>query len=238
MTNVDFSKPIFVPDRKQIFGTGVAPVDFPEAFGTNDVLKHALSALQRGPIHFLRNNVIACEGDAADYIFFAVSGVVRSCKSYENGGRSISAFYLPGDLFGFTDQKYCRLSVEAATDAMVLFIKRVPFLSIALRERRVASFLLGIMTNELRRAQEHALLMSKNATCRLAMFLTDLWMRSGKEKYLDIPMSHRDIADHLGLAIETVSRTITNMERAGLVRRISPRSLIMQNHFALEQMIH
>ena len=106
MTNVDFSKPMFVPNRKRNVGTGVTSVDFPAAFGTHAQLKRALSALQHSPIRFYRDSVIACEGDAADYVFFVVSGVVRSCKAHENGGRSISAFYLPGDLFGFTDLKY------------------------------------------------------------------------------------------------------------------------------------
>jgi CRP/FNR family transcriptional regulator, nitrogen fixation regulation protein len=238
MTNVDFSKPMFVPNRKRNVGTGVASVDFPEASDTDEVLKRALSALQRGPIHFSRNKIIACEGTPADYIFLVVSGLVRSCKTFRGGSRNIVAFYRPGDLLGVTDLKSYPLSVEAASDARVLFIKRNGLLSIASRESRVASFLLAITTNELRRAQEHALSMRMNATCRLAMFLTDLWMRSGKENYLNLPMSHQDIADHLGLTIETVSRTITGMERSGLVRRISSRILIMRNPFALEHMIN
>jgi len=213
-----------------------AAVDFPEAFASEGTLKRALSALQRGPIHFPRNNVIACEGDAADYLFLVVSGVVRHCKTFENGTRSIVAFYLPGDLFGSTDAEH-GLSVEAAADAMVLFIKRAGLLSIASRENRIASFLLAAATNDLRRAQEHALLMSRSATCRVATFLTDVWMRSGKLQCLDLPVSHQDIADHLGLTIETVSRAITGMERAGLVKRLSARRLIIRNQLALEHMM-
>jgi CRP/FNR family transcriptional regulator, nitrogen fixation regulation protein len=68
--------------------------------------------------------------------------------------------------------------------------------------------------------------------------LTDLWMRMGKTACLDIPMSHQDIADHLGLTIETVSRVITNLERAGLLRRVSPQRLILQNQLALRHMLN
>ena len=117
----------------------------PKTFVDDRTLKPALSALQRGPIHFRRNNVIACEGDAADYIFMVVSGVVRSCKTFRNGTRNVVAFYLPGDLFGWDDQK-STLSAEAATDAMVLFIKRSGLLSLAARESRVSGFLLAIAT--------------------------------------------------------------------------------------------
>ena len=211
-------------------------LDFPEAFGSADTLKRALFALQRGPIRFHRDNVIACEGEAADYLFLVVSGVVRQCKTFENGSRNIVAFYLPGDLFGWSDAKHV-LSVEAAADAMVLFIKRAGLLSIASKESQVASFLLATTTNDLRRSHEHTLLMNKSATCRVATFLAGLWTRSGKFKYLDLPVSHQDIADYLGFTIETLSRTITGMERSGLITRVSTRRLVVRNEMALERMM-
>ena len=105
--------------RDQI-ATAVTSADFPDGA----TLKRALAALKRGPTRFQRNNVIACEGDAADYIFLVVSGVVRTCKVFENGGRKVAAFYLPGDLLGWDHQK-CSLSVEAATEAIVLLISNV-----------------------------------------------------------------------------------------------------------------
>jgi len=216
-------------------GTTTA-IDFPEAFGDKHTLKQALSALQRGPIRFHRDNVIACEGDAADYLFLVVSGVVRHCKTFENGSRNIVAFYLPGDLFGWSNAKHV-LSVEAAADAMVLFIKRAGLLSIAAQESQVARFLLATTTNDLRRSYEHSLLINKRATCRVGTFLADLWARSGKLKYLDLPVSHQDIADYLGLTIETLSRTITSMERSGVISRVSARRLVIRNELALERMM-
>jgi CRP/FNR family nitrogen fixation transcriptional regulator len=67
------------------------------------------------------------------------------------------------------------------------------------------------------------------------MFLADLWTRSGKLRYLDLPVSHQDIADYLGLTIETLSRTITGMERSGMISRVSTRRLIIRNEMALER---
>jgi CRP/FNR family nitrogen fixation transcriptional regulator len=125
-------------------------------------------------------------------------------KIFKHGARNIVAFYLPGDLFGWTDLQHS-LSIEATTDTEVLFLKRRALLSIASREIRVASFFLAATTNELGRAQDHILLMSKSAKCRLATFLTDFWVRLGNSEYLDVPMSYQDIADHVGLTIETVS---------------------------------
>ena len=108
----------------------------------------------------------------------------------------------------------------------------------ASRDARVANVLLRATTNELARAQEHVLLMSKSAKCRAATFLTDLWVRLGKAKYLDVPMSHQDIADYLGLTTETLSRSITDMERSGLIARVaSQRRLLLQNHFRLRRVM-
>ena len=164
-----------------------------------------------------------------------MGGVVRSCRTFQNGARNILGFYLPGELFGWASQKHT-LSVEAATDAMILYHKRSALLSVAARDSRMANFLLAETTNELLRAQEHALLIGKSAKCRLATFLLDLSRRLGKTKYLELPMSHQDIADHLGLTIETVSRTITELERSQVIARLSPRTLVLLNRSSLSRM--
>jgi CRP/FNR family nitrogen fixation transcriptional regulator len=234
MTDVDFdNKPFVAPKRAKIFGTVDTSVDFLEALGADQALKRTLSGLLRGPTRFRRNNVIVAEGDLTDYIFFVIKGFIRSCKTFENGTRSIIAFYIPGDLFGWSDLTHS-LSIEAATDAELLFVKRNAFLSIASQDLRVTNFLLTATSIKLRRAQEHGLLLGSSAKCRVAKFLIDLWTRLGKAKYLDVPMSHQDIADHLGLKIETVSRAITDLERSGLIKRLSRHGLLLQNRFALE----
>jgi CRP/FNR family nitrogen fixation transcriptional regulator len=67
----------------------------------------------------------------------------------------------------------------------------------------------------------------------------DLWVRLGKAQYLDVPMAHQDIADYLGLTIETLSRSITDLERSGLISRVaSQRRLLLQNHFGLRRVVN
>lgn len=234
MANVHYCD---TPKTTKIFSTVDDTVVLTEALGNDVTLRCALSAIPQVSMRFYRDNIIAADSEPADYIFFVVTGVVRSCKNLKIGVRNIVAFYLPGDLFGWTDQKHS-LSIEAATDTEVLFIKRSALLSVASRESRVARFLLRVTTNELGRAQDHILLMSKSAKCRVATFFTDLWVRSGRAEYLDIPMSHQDIADHLGLTIETVSRTITDLERSKMLTRVSTRRLLVQNNLALGRMMN
>jgi CRP/FNR family nitrogen fixation transcriptional regulator len=233
MSAIDYATPFVEFNDTKIFGTADTSAHFAKTFGNNASVQRTLSALQRGPVRFYRGNVIALDEDVADYLLFVVTGVVRSCKICKRGTRSVVSFYLPGDFFGWVDAKLS-LSIEAATDTEVLFIKRRGLLSLASGNARVANVLLTATTNELARAQEHVLLMSKSAKCRAATFLTDLWVRLGKAQYLDVPMSHQDIADYLGLTIETFSRSITDLERSGLIARVaSPRRLLLQNHFGL-----
>ena len=109
---------------------------------TEKLVQRTIIALRRGPIRHHRDQVIVCEGDPADYIFLVMEGVVRSCRTFQSGARNILGFYLPGELFGWTDLKHA-LSVEAATDTMILYLKRSALLSITARDSRIASFLLG-----------------------------------------------------------------------------------------------
>jgi CRP/FNR family transcriptional regulator, nitrogen fixation regulation protein len=212
----------------------------PTAFILEDgqkLAKRAVLSVRRGPIRYRRNSNIVCEGDSADYIFMVVDGIVRRCKAFQNGTRAIVAFHTAGELFGWTDEVNHTLSIETATDALILFFKRSALFSVAAREQKVASFLLISTMSELRRIQDHSLLINRSAKCRVASFLLDLCARTGETAEVDLPMSHQDIADHLGLSIETVSRTITELEHAGLVERASARTIVLRNRAALARLL-
>ena len=200
-------------------------------------LAHTIFALRRGPIRYGRDQTMVIEGDASDYIFLVISGVVRCFRSFQDGTRSIVAFYLPTEFFGLTNHSTHLLTAEAAADANILFFKRSALFSMAGNESRIAKFLLTATLTELRRTQEHSLLISRDAKCRVASFLIDLSKRTRTQTCLDLPMSHQDIADHLGLTIETLSRVITQMENSGLIARgQSSRDLILKDRRALVRM--
>jgi CRP/FNR family nitrogen fixation transcriptional regulator len=200
-------------------------------------LARTIFALRRGPIRYSRDQIIVIEGEPSEYISLVISGVVRGFRSFENGTRSIVTFYLPTEFFGLTNHPIHLLTVEAAADANILFFKRSALVSIAKRESRIANFLLTTTLAELRRTQAHSLLISRDAKCRVASFLIDLSKRMRTQPWLDLPMSHQDIADHLGLTIETVSRIITQMENSGLIVRGRPHhDLILNNRRALARM--
>jgi len=195
-------------------------------------------ALKRGPIRYRRNRIIVNEGDPADYVFLVVSGVVRSCKVFQNGTRSIIAFHMPGELFGWTAEATHRVSIEAASHAVILFIKRSALLATVAHNAAIANFLLASTANELKRVQDRSLMIARDAKCRLASFLTDLAARTGQSDQVDLPMTYNDIADYLGLTIETVSRTMNEFERSGSIARRSCRALVLNYPASLAKMLN
>ena len=141
MANLDFCATPFIEfDDTKIFGTADTAANFAKVVGDDASLQRKLSALQRGPVRFYQNNVIALNEDAAEYLMFVVTGVVRSCKNCKNGNRSIVSFYMPGDFVGWVDAKLS-LSIEAATDTELLFIKRSGLVALASQNLRLPNLL-------------------------------------------------------------------------------------------------
>jgi len=203
-----------------------------------EMLRRNILALRRGPMRYRRNQVIACEGDTTEYVFLVVSGVVRRCRTFRDGTRGITAFHLPGEMFGWTYNAVHVLSVEAASDAIVLFIKCNALQASAAQNTAMANFLLAHTAAELQSVQKRSLLMGRDAKFRLVSFLTDLASRMEGSSQIELLMPHQDIADYLGMKIETLSRTITGLERAGLIARQSCRTLVVNDSASLAKMLN
>lgn len=185
-------------------------------------------------MRFQRNSEVFGEGEAAEYLYKVVSGAVRICKLMSDGRRQISAFYLPGDTFGLETDGVHLFSAEAVSDCELLLVKRSAFLSEAMRHSGIIAQLWAQTTDHLRRAQHHMLLLGrKNAQERIAAFLLELAERLPSAGDLRLPMSRQDIADYLGLTIETVSRTLTQLERDGLIEIPVSRQIVLRNRAAL-----
>jgi CRP/FNR family nitrogen fixation transcriptional regulator len=118
----------------------------------------------------------------------------------------------------------------------VLVIKRTAVLALAARDSEVASQLWNFTTRELRRMQGHIMLLIKSAHERVAGFLLEMAERSPLSNELELPMSRQDIADYLGLTIETVSRTMTSLENAAAIALPSARKVVLRNRVALSEL--
>jgi len=178
-----------------------------------------LSALQAiGSIaHFARNATIFSEGDDANYFYRVVSGAVRLCKLMGDGRRQIADFLLPDDFFGFEWLKTYSLTAEALTDVVVVRYSRSRLDRLGEARHDVQESLMGALSRDLWAAQNHVVMLGRqSAKERLVSFILALVERVGAKNgdALELPMSRQDIADYLGLTIETVCRTISELKRA------------------------
>lgn len=188
------------------------------------------------PMSFARNAEIYGEGEPADYLYKVVSGTVRTYKVLADGRRQIGAFYMRGDVFGLETCDEHTFSAEAISDAKVLVIKRSTLVALAERDNEVARQLWALTGLELSRVQEHILLLIKTAQERVAGFLLEMADRASNGNSLELPMSRQDIADYLGLTIETVSRTLTTLENAAAIELPSSRRIVLRNRSVLSRL--
>ena len=206
----------------------------PRAHGVHDLAGSI--ELMGAPMSFARNAEIYGEDEPADYLYKVVSGAVRTYKVLADGRRQIGAFYLPGDIFGLECGDEHTFSAEAITEAKMLVIKRSSLVALAGRDSDVARQLWQMTSRELRRVQDHILLLVKTAQERVAAFLLEMAERVPAGNQVELPMSRQDIADYLGLTIETVSRTLTQMEHAATIALPSSRRVVLRNRGALGRM--
>jgi len=153
-----------------------------------------------------------------------------------DGRRQIGSFYLPGDIFGLEVGDEHTFSAEAIIDSKVLVIRRSTLVALAARDNGVARRLWAMTAGELQRAQDHIMLLIKTAQERVAGFLLEMSARAPGGNEVDLPMSRQDIADYLGLTIETVSRTLTQLENAATIAVPSSRRIVLRNRGALSRL--
>jgi len=192
--------------------------------------------LMGAPMRFARNEEIYGESEPADYIYKLVGGTVRTYRVLSDGRRQIGAFYLPGDMFGLECGAEHSFSAEAITNATVLVIKRSAVTALASHDVSVAQQLLAMTAQELARVQVHLMLLIKTAQERVADFLLEMAERADGHNEVDLPMSRQDIADYLGLTIETISRTLTQLESSAAIALPTSRRIVLRNRAALRQL--
>lgn len=158
---------------------------------------------------------IYAQGDATDLIYCVVRGSVRSSHLQADGRRQVVAFYYEGDVFGVAVEDAHRFTAEALADCEVLALRRRGSAEGA--NSRVDPMVWAATTSELRRAHSHMLLLGRATACeKVARFLLDIADRFRGEFVL-LPMSRQDMADYLGLTIETISRMLGRLQADGVI---------------------
>ena len=157
-------------------------------------------------------STIYAQGDTTGHLYVVEFGTVRVCRVTADGRRQISAFHFAGEVFGFEAGQHRHFCAEAVDGVGIRVLR--PTL-----DGSYAQTVLPLALEGLTRAQEHLLLLGrKSGEEKVAAFLLDMAERQGTFNWVELPMQRHDIADYLGLSFETVSRILTRMKTARIVR--------------------
>lgn len=208
----------------------------PSAAARSGPLPEGPLGLMGAPMRFTRNSEIYGEDEPAEYLYQVISGAVRAYRMLDDGRRQIGAFYLPGDIFGVEAGEVHLSSAEAIGDTQVLVVKRSAAMARAEHEKDLAKQLWTLTLRELQRLHEHSMVLIKSAEQRVAGFLLEMARRNPAAQSIELPMSRQDIADYLGLTIETVSRTFTQLTQSGTIALETSRRILLRNRAALSRL--
>ncbi len=186
---------------------------------------------------YRKDEEIYGEGEPSEYVYQVVRGAVRTYKLLSDGRRQIDAFHLPGDVFGLESGQTCRLTAEAIVDTTIRLAKRGNLEQAAEVDVQVALHLWSLTAGHLRHAEDHMLLLGrKTAMEKVATFLLEMDRRLTVAGMMALPMTRRDIADYLGLTLETVSRTFSQLQSQGVLGLTGARQVALRNRQCLRNM--
>lgn len=178
-------------------------------------------------LKFRKGEIVYAQGDPAADWFEVIAGTVRTCYLHVNGHRQLTGFYYQGDVFGIETGAH-QSSAEAVTDVKLRRIYRALSEELCLTDRKRAFIDSDALQGALHNARDCIFLLGhRTAPERMAAFLWATSRRIGSNCKFQLPMSRSDIADHLGLTIHTVSRTLSELVKRGIIILQGPQTVII-----------
>jgi CRP/FNR family nitrogen fixation transcriptional regulator len=181
-------------------------------------LNTAQARIIASEFNYRKGKEIFGEKEPAEYVYQVTAGAVRSYKLLSDGRRQIGAFHLVGDVFGLENGSFHRFTAEAIVDTSVRLIKRTSLERVAEADVSITHDLLYMTTDNLQHAEDHMLLLGRKTSLeRVVAFLLEMDRRLTAAGIIALPMGRRDIADYLGLTLETVSRALSKLHGSGIL---------------------
>ncbi len=188
-------------------------------------------------MHFAPDRQVYAEGDEARCFYKVVSGTVRTCRFLNDGRRQIDAFYMAGEVFGFEAGGDHRMSAEAVSECTIIAYRRRGLETMIAQDERLGRWFFNHAMTSLAQTREHSLLLGRgSAAQKISAFLVEIASRQSADAAIDLAMSRQDIADYLGLTIETVSRTLSHLERDGVIELPSARRVLLRDKRSLKSL--
>jgi CRP-like cAMP-binding protein len=187
------------------------------------------------------NEPLFCEGDKATNVYEVLEGVLCCYKIFADGRRQVISFAFPGDLVGFGHGNEYRFDCDAISEARVSVIPQTSLLRAVAERPELGERLLQLATSEVASMQDHSFLLGrKSAIEKISSFLLSLAKRAnegeGDSTRFQLPMTRADIADFLGLTVETVSRTMTKLRLKKIIDLPNPATFVVNDMAALRDM--
>lgn len=222
-------------DGGRIFENALFPADCVNGcrfFSTDKTKFHTVREKNWSVVTFARNETIFTKGSKAIYAYRVFEGAVRLSRVYADGRRQIVNFYLPNDYFGFELTDEYASTAEAVGEAVVLRCPRVCVLHHNFSDPEINNRRLAMLGNSLFAAERHvAMLGHQNARQRVASFFLSFekQRRLGNEFAFELPLGRQDIADYLGLTIETTCRALSDLKRRRIIETPCRRQVVVRD---------
>ncbi len=182
-------------------------------------------------VHFAAGETVFAQEEMTTSFYNLVEGIMRLYKLLPDGRRQIIGFALPGDFLGLSASVRHNFSADAIGPVALCQFSKSAFARFSEDRPDLLRRINELAVRELSQAQDHMVLLGRrSAEEKVATFLIGwrdrLVQATGPSQTVSLPMSRQDIADYLGLTIETVSRTFTKFERDGVIE-IMPGSICL-----------
>jgi len=166
--------------------------------------------------------IVYREDAELSWIFIAKIGVLKAFREMPSGKRRVTSFLFPGDVFGLAENGRYVNTIQTVTNATLYQIPSEALSEMLRRDPELQFQFLCKITHELRQGQRHSIVIArKDAAGRLAMFLSMLEQNEhaggAHSGWIQLPMSRTDLAEYLGLSLESVSRATSALARRGIV---------------------
>jgi CRP/FNR family transcriptional regulator, nitrogen fixation regulation protein len=231
------------PERNQFMSTNTS---FPSNLAN---YRCQVMAIQPHPLKSLdslavlttchRGQEICGETRPAEHWYCVISGAARRCVLRADGRRQIVGLLLPGDFFGFTAGDEYDYTVEAVVEGTVVTAySRRRIEALADLDPQVARELRQVAFDALARLQSQLLMLGRITVIeKVSSFILEMArrLRHGRDDSVALPISRYDIADYLAVSVETVSRSLTNLKRRGVIKFSGTRTLKIVDRDALEE---
>lgn len=177
------------------------------------------------------------QGERANFVYRVLKGAVVSYRLLSDGRRQVTEFHAAGDFLGLEAGLDYRTTAEALSETSIATVRRADLANLAAAESGLARALWQMSVRAFQRSEDHAMILARQSAAeRVVAFLLDYADRLGTHEHVELPMTRQDMADHVGLTIHTVSRTLSQLEADGLIQARSSRYVRLVRRDLLERL--